>query len=113
MTSTKPNTTTGPSTASVVLVLGLAVLAVALILGMVLIAGGEGRSEVLSWLTSILGLVAAGTGTGAVVQSRRVLAGVQVVQQQTNGSLDRRIAEQMTRVLDERLPMPTGGGSTS
>lgn len=96
-----PNVTTGPSTSGVVLVLGSGLLLVGLVLGLVFIAGADGQADVFTWLSSVFALVAAATGTGAVVQSRRLLSNVDTVREQTNGSLDARIEAAMSRVVSK------------
>lgn len=104
MSATKPPTeagTTGPSTASVVLVLGLAAILGAIIIALVyLMPEGDGE-RVLTWVTGMVTLATGGAATGAAVLARRAASGVETVRRQTNGVLDARIRQQVGEALQD------------
>lgn len=101
-TDTRPPVT-GP--ALVVLVLGLALLGVALILGLVLIAGPDGRTDVLSWLSGIVPIIGTVLTGTAVAQVRKVAQTAAKIDKQTNGVLDARIRDGVSAALvDHGIP---------
>lgn len=87
------------STQVVILLLGLAVLLVLLILGLVWLAGADGRSDVLQWLTGIGTLIAGAAASTAVVQVRKVGQVATKIDEQTNGILDDRIQAGVSAAL--------------
>lgn len=89
------------STASAVLILGLAFLAVLLVLGLVWIMGPENGEPVLRWVTGLVTLATGGAAGGAALMARRAASGVEVVRKQTNGVMDQRIRDGVTQVLTE------------
>lgn len=106
MTTTTPTTRPTVTTQVVILLLGLAVLLVALILGLIWLAGPDGRSDVFQWLTGIGTLVAGGAASTAVVQVRKVAATASKIDQQTNGVLDQRIQAGVSAALaDHGIPL--------
>lgn len=101
--ATKP-TTAAPSSSGafpsvttpvVVLILGGGVLVLLLVIGLVYLAGADGRASVLDWLSNVLLLVVSGTSTGALVQARKARV-------QTNGSLDVRMRQAIADALAAR-----------
>lgn len=99
MTATRPETRPSSLPVSGPTLLGALALGVVLILGMVYLAGPEGRSETLQWLTSLGALIASALAGVSVQQGRKLYAGVRTVERQTNGSLDQRIDASVTSAL--------------
>lgn len=80
------------TTQAVVLIIAVVFLIVGLVIGLVYLAGPDGRSDVFAWLSSVLALVASGGAITGVVQNRNLATTVAKVDAQTNGVLDARIA---------------------
>lgn len=87
------------STASVVLILGLALIAVGLIIGLVYLMGPDNGEGVLRWVTGLITLATGGAAGGAALMARRAVSGIEVVRQQTNGVLDQRIRDNVASAL--------------
>lgn len=121
---TSPISYPGPSVTSVVLWLGVAVIGATTLIALLFVAGPAGQKDVLSWLSSIVTLLAAGGATGAAVQARRALgvshrtaeatqrveAATETIRHQTNGSLDKRIEDAITRALELSAQQRESGG---
>lgn len=80
-------------------IVSLAFLFVALVLGLVWLAGPSGRSETLAWLSGVFALVASGFSAASVYQNRQLSSSVETVRTQTNGSLDARIQTAIAQAL--------------
>lgn len=118
MSTTSTETRQPVSTQLVILVLGVALILVGLILGLVYLAGPDGRSDVLQWLTGIASLIGGGAASTALVQLRGVKQVTSKIDQQTNGVLDQRIEAGVSKVMADHgfTPVQTGiatGGSAS
>lgn len=104
------STTTEParptiSTQLVVLILGTAAIVAGLILGLVMIAGPDGRTDVLTWLSGIVPIVGTVLTGSAVMQVRKVAATAAKIDKQTNGVLDARIRDGVSAALvDHGIP---------
>lgn len=99
----------GLSTGTVVLLLGLGVLAVVLVLGLYGLADAGSRGDVLEWVETLVLLVAGGGATAAAVTSRRALnqahgirRTVEEVEHNTNGRLSSRITAAVEAALARR-----------
>lgn len=97
------------STGTVVLLLGLGVLAVVLVLGLYSLTDVASRGDVLDWVETLVILVAGGGATAAAVTSRRALnqahgirRGVEEVERNTNGRLTARITQAVAEALAQR-----------
>lgn len=111
MSHTDTNTRPPVTTALVVLVLGLALLVVGLILGLVYIAGPDGRGDVLAWLSGVGSLLATALSGTAVAQVRRVAQVTAKIDSQTNGVLDGRIRAGVSAALaDHGVPLARRSG---
>lgn len=94
------------TTGTVVLLLGLGVLAVTLVLGLYALSAPDSRGDVLEWVETLVLLVAGGGATAAAVTSRRALnqahgirRGVEEVEKNTNGRLTARIQSAVADAL--------------
>lgn len=106
MTSTTPTTRPTVTTQVVILALGAGILLVGLVLGLVYLAGPDGRSDVLQWLSGIGVIITTALSGTAVAQVRKVAATTTKIDQQTNGVLDSRIQAGVSAALaDHGIPL--------
>lgn len=94
------------STQGVVLWLGTGSLGVALLLGMYYMAGTDGRTDLLAWISGLVSLLGAGGAVGAMVAARKsnnvahdIKRTVGVIDARTNGALDQRLVDAVTAGL--------------
>lgn len=87
-----------------VVLAGIVTLAlVALVLGLVITSGAEGRADSLAWLSNVITLIVGGGVVGVGAQVRKVGQTAEKVQHQTNGALDRRLRDAMDTAVTTAL----------
>lgn len=102
-------TSSAPSTTSVILWLGIAAIVGGILLGLAFIAGPSGLNDLLNWVSGLAALLAGGTGTAALIKTRKIGGTVDTIREQTNGVLDKRIEDGVRRALSGRRSSDTAG----
>lgn len=110
MTHTTTDTRPTITTQVVILALGVGILLVGLVLGLVYLAGPDGRTDVLQWLSGIGVIITTALSGTAVAQVRKVGQVAAKIDGQTNGVLDQRIQAGVSAVLADHgfQPVQTG-----
>lgn len=87
----------------VALVTVVSLVTVALVLGLVITSGAEGRADSLAWLSNVITLIVGGGVVGVGAQVRKVGQTASKVQHQTNGALDARLRDSALYAAEEAL----------